>query len=106
MHAGERETSTLLYLRPDVMRMDQAVKESGANQNRLNIPGVYTPIWWYAGFPNHYAGEGGKATKELGQLIAEHEISSFTKTLKAIKADTKTLALQNEYYDKVDKVNK
>ncbi|HUH32682.1 MAG TPA: creatininase family protein [Daejeonella sp.] len=103
MHAGERETSTLMYLRPDVMRMDQAVTESGANQNRLNIPGVYTPIWWYAGFPNHYAGEGAKATKELGQLVAEHEISSFSKTLKAIKADTKALELQNEYYDKIDK---
>jgi len=106
MHAGERETSTLLYLRPDVMRMDQAVKESGDDQDRLNIPGVYTPIWWYAGFPNHYAGEGAKATKELGKLIAEHEISSFSKTLKAIKADTKALQLQNEYYDKIDKVNK
>lgn len=106
MHAGERETSTLLYLRPDVMRMDQAVKESGANQDRLDIPGAYTPIWWYAGFPNHYAGEGAKATKELGKLITDHEVSSFSKTLKAIKADTKALELQNEYYDKVDKVNK
>lgn len=106
MHAGERETSTLLFLKPEVMRMDQAEKESGANQNRMKISGVYTPIWWYAGFPNHYAGEGAKATKELGQLIAEHEISSFTKTLKAVKADTKTLELQNEYYDRVDKLIK
>ncbi len=106
MHAGERETSTLLYLRPDVMQMDNAVKESGENQQRLNIPGVYTPIWWYAGFPNHYAGEGGKATKELGKLIAEHEINSFAKTLKAVKNDKKTLELQNEYYDKVEKLNR
>lgn len=106
MHAGERETSTLLHLRPDLMRMDQAKKESGANQDRMEIAGVYTPIWWYAGFPNHYAGEGAKATKELGKLIAEHEINSFSKTLKAIKADKKTLELQIEYYDKVDKVSK
>jgi len=106
MHAGERETSTLLYLRPDLMRMETAETETGEDKKRLNIPGVYTPIWWYAGFPNHYAGEGAKATKELGQLIAEHEISSFTKVLKAVKADTKALELQNEFYDKVDKVIK
>lgn len=106
MHAGERETSTLLYLRPDIMRMDQAGKESGANQNRLKVPGVYTPIWWYAGFPNHYAGEGAKATTELGKLIVEHEIESFAKALKRIKADTKSLELQNEYYDKVDELIK
>src|SRR6201996_9471531 len=69
-HAGEGETSTLLYLRPDLVQMDSATNESGANQHRLNLPNtVYTAIWWYAAFPNHYAGEGAKATKAEGQLI-------------------------------------
>ena len=27
-HAGERETSTLLYLRPDLVKMDSAKNES------------------------------------------------------------------------------
>jgi creatinine amidohydrolase len=44
-HAGERETSVLLYLRPDLVKMDSASLESGANQRRLNIPNVYTAIW-------------------------------------------------------------
>lgn len=100
-HAGERETSTLLYLRPDLVKMDSAKNESGANLDRLTIPNVYTPIWWYADFPNHYAGEGAKATKELGQLITEHYIDGLVQALKAIKADTKTLQLQNEFFDKV-----
>ena len=43
-HAGERETSTLLYLRPDLVQMDRATQESGANQKRLAIPDVYTAI--------------------------------------------------------------
>ena len=106
MHGGERETSTMLYLKPDVMRMNQAATESGANQKRLTVTGMYTPIWWYAGFPNHYAGEGAKATKELGQLVAEQEIDSFAKALKAVKGDTRTLELQNEYFDKVDNLIK
>lgn len=105
-HAGETETSTLLYLRPDLMRMDQADKQSGANQKRLDLPGLYTPIWWYAAYPNHYAGEGAKATSEFGKFITDHEISSFIKVLKEVKADKKTLALQNEFYDKVDNLNK
>jgi creatinine amidohydrolase len=105
-HAGETETSTLLYLRPDLMRMDRADKQSGANQKRLDIPGLYTPIWWYAAYPNHYAGEGAKATSEFGKFITDHEISSFIKVLKEVKADKKTLALQNEFYDKVDNLNK
>lgn len=106
MHAGERETSTLLYLRPDAMRMDQASTESGENQKRLTTPHLYTPIWWYAGFPNHYAGVGGKASPELGKMIAEHTIDTFAKAVKAVKADTKTLQLQNEYFDRVDNVKK
>jgi len=103
MHAGERETSELLYLRPDLVKMDSAKNESGANQNRWNIPQVYTAIWWYADYPNHYAGEGDKATKELGQLVTEHYIDSFVAALKAIKADTKAIQLQNEFFDRVEK---
>lgn len=106
MHAGERETSTLLYYRPDLMKMDRATSESGADQKRSGLPNVYTPIWWYASFPNHYAGEGAKASKETGQMIARHEIESFVKALKLIKEDTKTLQLQNEFYDKVDNAQK
>lgn len=101
-HAGEEETSTLLYLRPDLVEMDSATNQSGANQHRLNLPAtVYTAIWWYAAFPNHYAGEGAKATRAEGQLITEHFVGQLVNALKAIKADTKTLELQKEYFDKV-----
>jgi creatinine amidohydrolase len=103
MHAGERETSVLLYLRPDLVKMDSANNESGANQHRLDIPNVYTAIWWYADFPNHYAGEGAKATRALGELVNEHYIGSLVEALKAIKADYKTLELQKEFFDRVKK---
>lgn len=105
-HAGERETSTLLYLRPDLVKQDSATIESGVNQKRVDIPNVYTPIWWYADYPNHYAGEGAKATKELGEAITEATIDQLVQALKAIKADNKTLQLQNEFYDRVDNVKK
>jgi creatinine amidohydrolase len=102
-HAGERETSSILYLRPDLVKMDSATNESGASQKRWNIPNVYTAIWWYANFPNHYAGEGAKATKELGQLINEHTIDLLAAALKAVKADNTTIQLQNEYFDRMKK---
>jgi creatinine amidohydrolase len=105
-HAGESETSVLLYYRPDLMRMDRATDQSGANQARLPLSDLYTPIWWYAAYPNHYAGEGAKATTEFGKFITDHEIASFIKALKEVKVDTKTLQLQNEFYDRVDKLGK
>ncbi|HET6963010.1 MAG TPA: creatininase family protein, partial [Terriglobia bacterium] len=100
----ERETSTLLYLRPDVVKMDRAETESGANQKRLTLnPDLYTAIWWYAAYPNHYAGEGAKATRELGQALTEHRVAALVKALRVVKADTKTLQLQNEFFDRVKK---
>ena len=100
-HAGERETSTLLYLREELVKMDHANDESGANQHRLSLPELYTGIWWYAGYPNHYAGEGAKATRELGKLYTEQRIQTLVKALKTVKADTKTLQLQTEFFDRV-----
>ena len=100
-HAGERETSTLLYLRPDLVKINTAKDESGENLRRLFIPNVYTAIWWYSNYPNHYAGEGARASKELGQVVTENTIDLLIKSLKAIKADTKTIELQNEFYDRV-----
>lgn len=102
-HAGERETSTLLYLRPDLVKQDRAASESGANQKRLVLPDLYTGIWWYGAYPNHYAGDGAVATRELGQLITEHRIASIIKALRAIEADTVTPTLQQEFFDRVGK---
>lgn len=102
-HAGERETSTLLYLTPELVKMDSARIESGVNQKRLSLPDLYTGIWWYASYPNHYAGEGAKATRELGRVITEYIVESLVRALRAVKSDTKTLQLQNDFYDRVKK---
>ena len=83
------------------MKLDRARQESGANLNRLSLPDLYTGIWWYADFPNHYAGEGEKATKELGELLTEHSITSLLRALRVVKADRKTKQLQNEFFDRV-----
>jgi len=101
LHGGEAETSLSLAARPDLVHMDRAASQSGADQARLSLPpGVYTAIWWYARFPNHYAGDGSAATTELGQFEATQEIKNLADAIKAVKADTKSLALQEEFYEK------
>ena len=100
-HAGEKETSEVLYFRPDLVQLDSARNESGKNLNRLSIPNIYTAIWWFADYPNHYAGEGDKATAALGKVVADHTISQLADAIKAVKADKKTLQLQKEFFDRV-----
>lgn len=102
-HAGERETSTLLYLRPDLVQQDRATRESGKNLARLAIPEVFTGIGWYASYPNHYAGEGAKASRELGQLLTEQRVESLARVLKAVKADAAAPRLQREFEDRASK---
>lgn len=100
-HAGESETSKLMIVRPDLVHPDRANAESGADQHRQNLPdGVYTGIWWYARFPDHYAGDGSAATHELGEYQMNWWTDSVTRVLAAIKADTITPRLQQEFYDK------
>ncbi|TPE46204.1 creatininase family protein [Pontibacter mangrovi] len=107
LHAGENETSTMLYLRPELVKQDRATREKGDNLKRLpELPNLYTGIWWYASYPNHYAGEGAKASKELGKLITENKVEALVKSLKAVKADSKTLELQKEYFEKVEDLGK
>ena len=101
MHAGESETSHMMVARPDLVHIDRADSESGADQNRLKLPeSVYTGIWWYAKFPDHYSGIGSAATKQLGEFDQNTWSTQIVEAIKAVKADQQALKLQNEFFEK------
>jgi len=98
-HAGEWETAGILAFRPDLVKMEEIDKESGADLNRLNnLKDNSTAIWWYASFPNHYAGEAANSTKELGEVIHKYAIQQFAEYLKSVKADKNVMELQNQFF--------
>ncbi len=100
-HAGESETSKMMISHPDLVLGDRAATESGADQHRENLPdGVYTGIWWYARFPDHYAGDGSAASHELGEYQMNWWIDSIARAVAGIKADDVSLKLQNEFNEK------
>ena len=101
MHAGETETSNTMVSRPDLVHVDRASSESGADLGRLHLPpDVYTGIWWYAKFPNHYSGDGSAASKELGEFDMKSWSDQIAQAIRAIKADQEALKLQNEFYER------
>ena len=98
MHAGETETATTIVSHLDLVHLDRAGEESGADQNRVHLPeDLYTGIWWYAKFPDHYSGDGTPATKELGQFVMNAWINAIAEAIRAVKADDASLKLQNEF---------
>jgi creatinine amidohydrolase len=100
-HAGESETAHTMISRPDLVHLDRAKNESGENLNRLDLPSqVYTGIWWYARYPNHYAGDGSAATQELGEFDMKAWVESVTNSIRAIKADQVSGRLQKEFFEK------
>ena len=101
MHAGQSETSAMMISHPDLVHLDRANQESGADQKHDPLPEtVYTGIWWYARFPDHYSGDGSIASKELGEAGMNHWISTIAEAIRAVKADDASLKLQNEFFEK------
>jgi len=100
-HAGESETSHTLVTHPDLVKLDKAGSESGADRNRLDLPaGIYTGIWWYAKFPDHYSGDGTAATKELGEFDMKAWVDGIANAIRAVKSDQMGPRLQKEFFDK------
>lgn len=99
-HAGESETAHVMVSRPDLVHQERSAEESGADRDRLDLPPtVYTGIWWYAKFPDHYAGDGSAATKELGEFDMKAWAASVASAIRAIKADQMSPRLQKEFYE-------
>ncbi len=103
-HAGETETSCVLSFRPDLIKLDKANTQSGEDKKQLDgLKDAFTGIWWYAKFPNHYAGDGSPANKTLGDLILNSDVDQLTKFIKSIKMENRLIELQNKFFDESDK---
>ena len=77
MHAGESETSKMMISRPDTRAPGPCRQRIRRRPARQKLPDdVYTGIWWYTRFPNHYSGDGSAATKELGEFQMKWWIDS------------------------------
>ena len=100
-HAGESETSHTMVSRPDLVHLDRAKSENGTDQNRLDLPsGLYTGIWWYAKFPEHYAGDASYANTQLGEFDMKAWAHGVAGAIRAAKADNVSLRLQKEFFEK------
>jgi len=97
-HADEEETSMVFATRPDLVHADRAASQSGRDQERLAIPFGYTGIWWYASYPNHYAGDGSDPNKAIGEMIFKSRSEQLAELIKFLKTDDSASNLQDTFY--------
>lgn len=71
-HAGEAETSMLLYLHPELVHLDRATKEFP--QPPADYP--YRPIHWNEFIETGSFGDGGAADAEYGRLLVEYAVNT------------------------------
>ncbi|MBW8332045.1 MAG: creatininase family protein [Prolixibacteraceae bacterium] len=103
-HAGNEESSVMKALIPEFVHLDRAGQQSGIDQDRLkNLSNVYTGIWWYAKYPNHYSGDGTKANAQAGELLIKSTVDQLVKMIRAVKKDEVTPALQKQFFDESEK---
>jgi len=98
-HAGNSETSEMMAVQPGVAHPDRAGLQSGVDQERMKqLEYIYTGIWWYASFPNHYGGDGSKANAEAGELMINETVRQLVEMIKLVKADKIVPELQNQFF--------
>jgi creatinine amidohydrolase len=99
-HAGNEESSVMKAIIPEFVHLNRAGQQSGIDQDRLkNLSNVYTGIWWYAKYPNHYSGDGTKANAQAGELLIKSTVDQLVKMIQAVKKDEVTPALQKQFFD-------
>ena len=101
-HAGERETSEILAIHPDlVQRAELHPDGEGMPQGRLDevrTAGLATGIWWYADHPTHYRGDGVPATAEKGEHYLEAVTDALVHAIQVVKRDETAMSLQEQFF--------
>jgi creatinine amidohydrolase len=101
-HAGEEETTSMMYLRPELVKQERFA-EYGLPLGRL-LPfreaGISTGVDWYADYPGHFAGERVPLTHEKGEAFVKAHVALLVRQLKLIKRDDTPLSLYREYHSR------
>ncbi|MDY7009794.1 MAG: creatininase family protein [Planctomycetota bacterium] len=98
-HAGESETSIMMAHRPDLVKMEALDGQVAEPLGRLDhVKPGYTALWWYADYPEHYAGDARTASAEKGKVLTDLLVDSLAAFIRAVKNDTVTPKLAWEFF--------
>ena len=104
-HACECETSVLMASYPNLVDLDKVSHEPGSALHRLShLPANFSGIWWYADYPQHYAGDARTASVEKGLRLRQIKVDALAGFIRAVKADQVVPALEKEFFEREKKL--
>jgi len=95
-HGGEAETSLMLAIRPDLVRMADADPAGRARRRLKRLP-LCSPHRWYADYPEHYAGDGRYGSAGKGKAKLADCASNVAAIIRAVKRDTVAPRLREDF---------
>mgnify|MGYP001812316826 CR=1 FL=1 len=90
-HAGEYETAMMLYLRPDLVQMDKAVREIGQlklehfNWDHPEPSILSWQDWWSRMSESGVCGDPTVATAEFGRALFETTVQNFVRFVREFR---------------------
>jgi creatinine amidohydrolase len=90
-HAGEYETAMMLHLRPDLVQMDRAVRESGQiklahfNWDHPEPSILAWQDWWSRMSESGACGDPTVATAEFGRALFETTVENFCRFVREFR---------------------
>jgi creatinine amidohydrolase len=98
-HADEIETSRMLVVRPDTVKLNQ-VSNTGNPLGRMDAfnKKLFTAMFWYADYPTHYAGQAEYATAVKGEAFVRERAEKLAEVIRLAKSDATPGKLQEEFF--------
>lgn len=104
-HACECESSVLMASYPELVDIDKVSAEPGSALHRLgHLPANFSAIWWYADYPEHYAGDARSASVEKGRRLRQIKVDALAEYIRAVKEDKVVPALEKEFFERERKL--
>jgi len=100
-HAGEGETSNMLVIAPELVRLKADIPSRGVPHTGIgHLPNVYNGISWYGMQPFHYRGKASLGRAEKGKLYLENDIRYLVQVIRAVKRDSSVARYTREFFRK------
>ncbi len=98
-HGGERETSSLLAFRPDLVKSSVAADYGYCMQREKAFRDYYvnTATAWYAEHPGMLGADKTPGTKEKGKYILEYRAQKLAEIIRLVKTDDTPVRFYREF---------